>query len=51
MSYLCFLFVCLHILVYNTYYVVFLLCLSSSYVPYVASFPGVSIFDWPFSVP
>ena len=40
--------VCLRIVVSNTYCVVFLLCLFSSCVPYVASFSGLSIFDWPF---
>jgi hypothetical protein len=29
----------------NTYCVVFLFCLSSSCVPYVVSFSGLSIFD------
>jgi hypothetical protein len=37
--------VCLCIVVSNTYCVVFLLCLSSSCVPYVANFSGLSIFD------
>ena len=35
-------------MVSNTYYVVFLLCFSSSCVPYVASFSGLSVFDYPF---
>ena len=44
MSYLCYL--CLFaIVVSNTYRVVFLLCFSSSCVPYAASFPGLSMFD------
>jgi hypothetical protein len=34
--------VCLGIVVSNTYYVVLLFCFSSSYVPYVASFSGLS---------
>jgi hypothetical protein len=38
---------CLCIVVSNTYCAVFLLCLSSSYVPHVASFSGLSIFDCP----
>ena len=36
------------IVVTNTYYVVFLLCLSSSCVPYVVRFSGLSIYDCPF---
>jgi hypothetical protein len=44
LRYLC----CLHIEVSNTYCVMVLFCLSSSSVPYVASFYGLSIFDWPF---
>ena len=39
--------VCLPIVASNTYCVVF----SSSCVPYVASFSGLSIFDCPFSIP
>ena len=39
----CVICVCLHIVVSNTYFVVFLFCLYSSYVPYVASFFGLSI--------
>jgi len=31
-----------------TYCVVFLFCLSSSCVPYIASFSGLFIFYWPF---
>jgi len=38
------------IVVSNTYCVVFLFCFSSSCVPYVASFSGLSIFDWPFGI-
>jgi hypothetical protein len=38
------------IVVYNTYCVVFLLCLSSSCVPYFASFSGLSISDCPFGI-
>ena len=34
----------------NTYCVVFLLSFSSSCVPYVASFTGLSIFDCPFGI-
>jgi len=41
---------CLCIVVSNTYCVVFLFCFSTSCVPYVASFPGLSIFDCPFCV-
>jgi hypothetical protein len=37
----------LRIVVSNTYCVVFLFCLSSSYVPYAANFSGLSIFDCP----
>ena len=37
----------LHIVVSNTYCVVFLFCFSSSCVPYVASSSGLSIFDCP----
>ena len=40
MSYLCYLFIA----VFSTYCVVFLFCLSSSYVTYFASFSGLSIF-------
>ena len=39
---------CLCIVVSTTYCVVILFCLSSSCVPYVASFSGLSIFDCPF---
>ena len=34
----------------NTYCVVFLFCLSSSCVPYVVGFSGLSIFDCPFGI-
>ena len=34
----------------NTYCVVFLFCLSTSCVHYVASFPGLCIFDCPFGI-
>jgi hypothetical protein len=34
----------------NTYCVVFLFCFSSSCVPYVAGFSGLSIFDCPLAV-
>ena len=44
LRYLCF--VC----VSNNYCVVFLFYFSSSCVPLVASFPGLSIFDCPFGV-
>jgi uncharacterized membrane protein len=46
MSYLCY----LCIVVSNSYCVVFLLCSSSSFVAYVASFSGLSIFDCPFGI-
>jgi hypothetical protein len=39
--------VCLRLMVSNTYYVVFSLCLLSSCVPDVASFSGLSFFDSP----
>jgi hypothetical protein len=42
--------VCLRIVVSKTYFVVFLFCFSSSCVPYVASFSGLSILDCPFSI-
>ena len=42
--------VCLRIVVSNAYCVVFLLCLSSSCVPYVASFSGLSIYDCPYGI-
>jgi hypothetical protein len=51
MSYLPYLlgfFLC--IVVSNTYCVVFLLCFSSSCVHYVASFSGLSIFNYPFVI-
>ena len=38
----------LHIVWSNTYCVVLLFCFSSSCVPYVASFSGLSFFDCPF---
>ena len=38
------------IVVFNTCFVVFLLCFSSSCVPYVASFSGLSIFNCPFGI-
>ena len=41
---------CLRIVMSNTYCVVFLLCFSSSCVPYVASFSGLSFFYCPFGV-
>ena len=43
--------VCLRIVVSKTYCVVFLHGFSSSYVPYVASFSGLFIFDCPFLFP
>ena len=43
-------FVCLGIVVSNTYYVVFLLCISSSCIHYFASFSGLSNFDCSFSI-
>jgi hypothetical protein len=42
--------VCLHIVMSNTYFVVFLVCSSSSCVPNVASFSGLSIFDRTFGI-
>ena len=42
--------VCLHIMVSNTYSVVLLFCLSSSCVPYVVSFSGLSFFYCPFGI-
>ena len=39
--------VCLHIVVSNTYCVVLLFCLSSSCVPYIASFSRLFIVDCP----
>jgi hypothetical protein len=35
----------------NTYCVVFLFCFSSSCLPYVDSFSGLSFFDCPFGIP
>ena len=48
----CFIYVCvcLRILLANTYCVVLLLCLSSSGVPCVASFSGLSMLDCPFGI-
>jgi hypothetical protein len=43
--------ICLHIVLSNTYCVVFLFCFSSSCVHHVASFSGLSIFYCPFDVP
>ncbi len=43
-------FVCIHVVVSNIYCVVSLFCLSSSCVPYVASFSGLFIFDCPFGI-
>ena len=40
----------MYIVVSNTYCVVFLFCLSSSCVPYFASFSGFSIFECPFGI-
>jgi len=45
------LFVCLHIVVSNTYCVVFLLCFPTSCVLYVAKFSGLSIVGCPFGIP
>ena len=42
--------VCVYIVVSTTYCVVFLLCLSSSCVPYVASFSGLFIFEYAFGL-
>ena len=42
--------VCLCIVISYTYCVVFLLCLSSSCVPYVANVSGLSICDCPFGI-
>jgi hypothetical protein len=42
--------ICLHLVVSNTYCVVFLFCFSSSCVRYVASFCGLSIFDFHFGL-
>jgi hypothetical protein len=41
---------CFRIVVSNTYYVVFVFGLSSSRVPNVDSFSGLSIFDCPFGI-
>jgi hypothetical protein len=38
------------IVVFNTYFVVFLFCFSTTCVPYVASFSGLSIVYCPFGV-
>ena len=43
-------FVCLGIVVSNTYYVVFLFCIYSSCIHYFASFSGLSNFDCSFSI-
>ena len=40
----------MYIVVSNTYCVLFLFCLSSSCVPYFASFSGFSIFECPFGI-
>ena len=50
MSYLRYLYLCARIVVTNTYCVVFLFCLSSSCVPYVASSSVLSIFDFPIGI-
>jgi hypothetical protein len=42
--------VCLRILVSNTYCVLSLFCFSSSYVPYITSFSGLSLFDSLFGI-
>jgi len=42
--------VSLRVVLSSRYCVVFLLCFSSSYVPYVASFSGLFIFDCPFGI-
>ena len=42
--------VCIRIMVSNTYCVVSLLCFPSSCVPYVASFSGLSIVYCPFGI-
>ena len=47
---ICAICVCLHIVVPNTYCVVFLFCLSSFSVPYLASFPWLFIFDCPCGI-
>jgi hypothetical protein len=39
--------VCLRIVVSSTYWVVFLLCFSSSCIPDIASFSGLSFFESP----
>ena len=46
----CLRYFCLCIVVSNTYCVVFLFCSSSSCVPYVVSFSGLSIFDCLFRI-
>jgi len=38
------------IVVSNTYFFVILFCFSSSCVPYVVSFSGLSILDCPFGI-
>ena len=42
--------VCLRMVMSNIYCVVFMFCISSSCVPCVSSFSGLSIFAWPFGV-
>ena len=42
--------VCLRVVVSNTCCVVFLLCFSSSCVPYATSFSGLSCLDCPFGI-
>ena len=44
------LFICLHLVVSNIYCVVFLFYFSSSCVPYVAKFSGLSIIGCPFGI-
>jgi hypothetical protein len=43
-------FVCLPIVVSSAYCVVFLFCFSSSFIPYVASFSGLSFCACPFGI-
>jgi len=50
MSYLCYLCLFAHSGVQHIYCVVFLFCLFSSCVPYVASFSGLFIFDCCFGI-
>jgi len=42
--------ICLRVMVSNIYCVMFLLCFSSSSVPYDIRFSGLSIFDCPFGI-